>query len=237
MNHKSFFILHLMPNVLPKKPTKRAVKQIQLPTPVLQKNHSHHGLATIAIILLFLTVGCLAAATLMSEKTSAVMTYAQNLAVRLAESQKQNADLVDQLTNFKTLQALAKKVMAPPAVPADMVWDAYASPNLTLQYPDGYAVVKATNAFPALTIKSDKGRIEIFRAKDFPGGDRVFGLKDPIVTQDEIDNNIPKEFKTASLAPENSKVQPYSVWIYYGTGDETTKAILDQAVGTIKVAK
>jgi len=58
----------------------------------------------------------------MSEKTSAVMTYAQNLAVRLAESQKQNADLVDQLTNFKTLQALAKKVMAPPAVPADMVW-------------------------------------------------------------------------------------------------------------------
>jgi hypothetical protein len=174
---------------------------------------------------------------LWAKKTTAAVDYAQALADRLTEAQKQNADLSGEVMDLKTLQALSKKAIAPLEVPVDIVWDTYSSPNLSLQYPDGYAVVKATNAFPALTIKSDAGRIEIFRAKDFPGGDRSFGLKDPIVTQSETDNNIPKEFKTAMTSPTDSKVQPYSVWIYYGAGDDATKAVLDQAAASIKVAK
>ena len=232
-----------MPSAPLKKTVKRTAKKVQfvaapvLPSAAPVTHRSHHGLIAIAVILIFLTIGCLAAALLMGEKTKAVTDYAQALADRLTEAQKQNADLSDEVMDFKTLQALSKKAIAPAQVPIDIVWDTYSSPNLSLQYPDGYAIVKATNAFPALTIKSDKGRVEIFRAKDFPGGDRSFGLKDPIVTQNEIDNNITKEFKTAMTSPTDSKVQPYSVWIYYSAGDDATTAVLDQAAGTIKVAK
>jgi len=224
---------------MPSAPLKKTVKRKSpvAPPAAPVRHQTHHGLIAIAVILIFLTIGCLAAALLMSEKTTAAVGYAQALADRLTEAQRQNADLSNEVMDFKTLQALSKKAIAPAQVPIDIVWDTYSSPNLSLQYPDGDAVVKATNAFPVLTIKSDKGRIEIFRAKDFPGGDRPFGLKDPIVTQNEIDNNIPKEFKTAMTSPTDSKVQPYSVWIYYNAGDAATKAVLDQAVGTIKVAK
>jgi hypothetical protein len=227
-----------MPGDLAKKPVRRAVKKIQPATvPAPAADPSRHGLATVTLILLFLTIGCLAAATLMTEKTRAVMDYAQGIAAQLNDSQKQNADLVEQITNLRTLQALAKKVMAPPGVPADIVWDTYASKNLSLQYPDGYTVVKATAAFPVLTIKSDKGRIEIFRMKDFPGGDRPFGFDDATVSQADLDNYVPKEFESAAPNPANPKIDPYNVWVYYGTGDDATKAILDQAVDTINMVK
>jgi hypothetical protein len=232
-----------MPSAAPKKPVRRAVKQIQTPiapatgAAPAANDPSRHGLATVTIILLFLTVGCLAAATLVSEKMKTVEINAQTLAAQLDDSRAQNADLAEEVTNFKTLQALEKKVMAPAAVPADTVWDTYASPNLSLQYPDGYAVVKATAAFPALTIKGDKGRIEIFRMKDFPGGDRPLGFEDATVSQTDLDGFIPKEFKSAAPDPANPKIAPYNVWIYYGAGDDATKAVLDQAASTIKVVK
>jgi hypothetical protein len=231
-----------MPSAMPKKPVKRTVKKIQTPiepvivaAPVVER--PPHGLATATLILIFLTIGCLAAATLMSVKIKSIAGYAQNLAVELNDSRAQNTDMAGQVADLKTLQTLAKKLIAPPAVPADLVWDTYASPNLSLQYPNGYTVVKATTAFPALTIQSEKGRIEIFRMKDFPGGDRPFGFEDTNVTQAELDQYIPKEFKLAAPEPADPKISPYSVWIYYGVGDEATKAILDQAVGTIKVVK
>jgi hypothetical protein len=230
-----------MPSTLPKKIVKRSVKQAAVPEvsaaavlPV--KDQSHHGMAAVTIILLFLTVGCLAAATLISEKMKTVEVYAQTLAAQLGEAQQQNSDLTDQLTTVKTLQALAKKIAMPVTPPVDTIWDTYASPNISLQYPDGYAVIKATSAFPVLTIKSEQGRIEIFRMKDFPNGDRPFGFADANVTQADLDNYIPKEFKSAPN-PADPKIVPYSVWVYYGTGDEAAKAVLDQAVGTIKVAK
>jgi hypothetical protein len=231
-------ILYLMASTLPKKAAKRAVKQDQTavqPPPAL-KTGTHHGLATVTLILLFLTIGCVAAAALMSEKTKTLVDYASSLATQLDRSQKQSADLTEEVANLKTLQILSKKVISPAVPPIDIVWKTYSSPNISIQYPDSYTVVKATSSFPALTIKSDKGRIEIFRMKDFPGGDRPFGFEDASVSQGELDNYIPKEFKSAANSTD-SKVTPYSVWIFYGTGDEETKAVLDQAVSTIKVTK
>jgi len=233
-----------MPSAPSKKPVKGTAKKVQpvaapvLPSAPPVRHRSHHGLLAIAIILVFLTVGCLAAALLMGEKTITITDYAQNLAARLNDSQKQNADLSDEVMNLKTLQELAKKVMAPPAVPADIVWDTYASPNLTLQYPDGYTVVKATAAFPALTIKSDKGSIEIFRMKDFPQGVRypACGGSAMSMSDAEIDVNCPKDILTTNIDYTNSSVFPYNVWVYHGN-DTQTKAVLDEIVASIKVIK
>lgn len=199
----------------------------------------HHGLLIFCTILIFLVIGCLAAAFLMSEKLKSVLAYADDAAARLAASEQQKNDISEQLNNIKTLNSLAAKVTAPAASLSDVVWDTYSSANLSMQYPDGYTVVKATSGFPALTIKSDKGKIEIFREKDFPGGSRMLGFSgdDPRPPQAEIDEYIPKEFNSAPALSPDSKIQPYSVWVYYGTGDEATKAILDQAVSTIKVVK
>ncbi len=230
-----------MPSTLPKKYVRKTAKPaaVEPAGAVLPAaERSHHGLAAVTIILLFLTVGCLAAATLISTKMKTVQIYAQTLAAQLGEAQQRNSDLTDQLTTIKTLQDLAKRVALPTSTPApaNVAWDTYASPNISLQYPDGYTVTKATSAFPALTIKSQQGRIEIFRMKDFPGGDRPFGFEDANVTQADLDNYIPKEFKTAPN-PADPKVAPYNVWVYYGTGDTATKALLDQAAATIKVVK
>jgi len=232
-----------MPSTLPKKYLKKPAKQVVSPVdlsgaPSSAKEQAHHGLAAVTIILLFLTVGCLAAATLISAKMKTVQAYAQTLAAQLGDAQQRNSDLTDQLTTIKTLQDLAKRVAVPASTPApaNIVWDTYASPNISLQYPDGYSVVKASSAFPALTIKSGQGRIEIFRMKDFPGGDRPFGFEDASGTQADLDNYVPKEFKTASNSAD-PKIAPYNVWIFYGTGDEATKALLDQAVASIKVTK
>jgi len=230
-----------MPSTLPKKylkkPTKQAAASVDPPVAALSvKEPAHHGLVAVTMILIFLTVGCLAAATLISAKMKTVQAYAQTLAAQLGDAQQRNSDLTDQLTTIKTLQALAKKVALPASVPSNTVWDTYASPNISLQYPDGYSVVKATAAFPVLAIKSDRGMIEIFRMKDFPGGDRPFGFADANVTQAELDNYIPKEFKSAPN-PADPKIVPYSVWVYYTAGDEAAKAVLDQAVASIKVVK
>jgi len=232
-----------MPSAAPKKPVRRAVKQIQTPiapatgAAAAANDPSRHGLATVTIILLFLTVGCLAAATLVSEKMKTVEINAQTLAAQLDDSRAQNADLAEEVTNFKTLQALEKKVMAPPVVPADIVWDTYASPNLALQYPDGYAVVKATNAFPVLSIKSDKGGMLIFRAKDISQSTLPDGIMGTAVLGSGFNDDGFSMERTIIHSAIDPKVAPYNVWIYYGTGDDATKAVLDQAVGTIKVTK
>jgi hypothetical protein len=234
-----------MPSTPLKKTVKRTVKKVQpvaapvLPSAAPVTHRSHHGLIAIAVILIFLTIGCLAAALLMGEKTKAVTDYAQALADRLTEAQRQNADLSGEVTDLKTLQALSKKAIAPAQVPIDIVWDTYSSPNLSLQYPDGYTVVKATNAFPALTIKSDKGRIEIFRMKDFPSGvrDAGCGASATGMSDVEIDSNCPKDMLTTGVDYTNSNVFPYNLWLYYGNADTQTKAVLDEIVASIKVAK
>ena len=201
------------------------------------KNRSHHGLAAITVILVFLTAGCLAAVTLVSEKMKTVEVYAQDVAAQLGESQQRNSDLTDQLTTIKTLQALAKRAAMPAAAPpVDVVWATYSSSNITVQYPAGYIAVKATSAFPVLTLKGGNGRIEIFRMKDFPNGERPFGIKSADVTQADIDNYIPKELRSATNQAD-PKVVPYSVWVYYGSGDDAAKAVLDQAVASLKVTK
>jgi hypothetical protein len=225
-----------MPSTLPKKTVKRTVKQNQMAVQPLASPSvgSHHGLATVTLILLFLTIGCVAATALMSQKTKSAVDYAGALATQLGHLQKQNADLSEELANLKTLQILSKKTIAPTVDFSDIVWKTYASPNISIQYPSDYTVVKATSDYPALSIKSDKGHIEIFRMKDW--GERPFGFQAADPSQHLIDIYIPKEYLSAS-SHDNQKVEPYSVWVYYGAGDETTKAVLDQAVSTIKVIK
>lgn len=233
-----------MPRSLAKKATKKKAEAPVVQEPaipagkILTMKESisprHHGLAVGFLILLFLVVGCLSAAFLMSQKMKETFSVASLTYAQLAVSEKQKADLREQLDNLRTLRDLSNRI-APAVVPSDVTWETYASSNLSIQYPRGYEVVKASSSFPALTIKSDKGRIEIFRMKDFPNGDRPFGFEDADVSQAELDQYIPKEFKSAAAA--DPKAKPYSVWIYYGDGDETTKALLDQAVSSIKVLK
>lgn len=228
-----------MPSEPLKNTVKKTVKKTLPAAPALAApglSPSHHGLAAITIILIFLAIGCLAAAMLMSQKIKTLSYYGQTVAASLAASQKKNAELSDDIMNIRTLQELAKMAAAPKTVPADIVWATYASPNISLQYPSDYTVVKATAAFPALTIKSPKGRIEIFRMKDFPGGDRPWGFEEEI-TREDFDNYVPHEFKTAAPDPANPKILPYNVWIYYNEGDEATKAVLDQTAASIKVVK
>jgi hypothetical protein len=236
-----------MPSDLPKKTVKKTVKKI-LPaasepasalTPELSP--SHHGLAAITIILIFLAIGCLAAAMLMSQKIKTLSYYGQTVAAQLTASEKKNADLSDNIMTIKTLQELAKKVAAPITVSGDIVWSTYASSNISLQYPSDYTAVKATADFPALTIKSDKGRIEIFRMKDFPRGVRYPAIGATAMGMGgydaELDANNPKDVLATNIDYTNSSVFPYNIWVYYSDADTQTKAVLDEIVASIKVVK
>ncbi len=228
-----------MPRSLPKRSAKKKIAAPVAPAGrILEMKPSrmgwHHGLALGTVILIVVAIGAIAAAVLEYRNLAPAVKYAQNASNRIDELSKQNSDLSQQLTDLRTVNQLAAK-----SPPADIVLDTYTSPNLSLQYPDGYTVVKATASFPALTIKSDKGRLEIFRMKDFPGGIRPAGCGATAMgmSDEDIDKYCPKDMLTTGIDDTNSKVFPYNVWLYYNYADQQTKAIFDQIVASIKVIK
>lgn len=239
-----------MPRPLSQKPVKRATKKMlpaSVPAPSVSGEKieiktmpmaKHHGLLVGNIILVFLVIGCLSAAFLMSEKMKASILVASDAAARLSLSEKGKEELQEELRNIKTLNSLASKVAATDAFSKTIEWETYTSPKLSLQYPRGYEVVK-DDPYLTLVIKNNEARIEIFRYKDFPGDDRVLGFSgdEPAPSQTEIDDYIPKAYSDVPVLSADSKIEPYTVWVFYKTGDEGAKAILEQVVSSIKVLK
>jgi len=227
-----------MPSSLSPKPVRRVAKK-SVPVSVPQNEPQiktmpmakHHGLLVGNIILVFLVIGCLSAAFLMSEKMKTAVFFANDAAARLAASEKDKSELEEQLRNIKVLNNLANKITVPVASSSEIIWNTYESPNLLFKYPEGYTVTKE-KSIPFFTIKGEKGRIEIFRMKDF--GDRPFGFEDGDMTRAEFDQYVPQKMITT---PANQKVEPYNVWIFYGIDDSATKALLEEVVSSIKVIK
>jgi hypothetical protein len=183
-----------------------------------QKIRWHHGPTLGTVILIVIAIGATSAAVLEYRNLAPAVKYAQNASNRIDELSKQNSDLSQQLADLRTVNQLAAKTP-----PAEVVLKEYSSSNLSLLYPEDFTFVKAAGSFPALTIKKDdQSRVEIFRARDFPGGKRT--LPAGVVAS-----------KIGSL--DNDKVAPYDVWIYYGAADETVKAELDKIAASIKVIK
>jgi hypothetical protein len=103
----------------------------------------------------------------------------------------------------------------------------YSNEQYSLDYPQGYTVIQATESFPALTIKkSDNQRLEIFKMSDF--GDRPFGFEGN-ETEQEIDGYVPKESLT--IGSDDKK---FDVWLFYPTGNEDAKNELQQILESIE---
>lgn len=190
----------------------------------------HHGLTLGTIILVLVAVGSLAAVTLEYWKMNAAITSANDANSKLAKAMTQNDDLAQRLKAAETINALSVKNS-----PKEIVLKEYTSSNLSLNYPVDYTVEKATNNFPVLTIKSDKGRIEIFRMKDFFGGERtVVGSED---TEGDVDGSAPKEQLLVGTDLADSRIQPYNAWLYYETSDDEAKTALEKIAASVKVLR
>jgi hypothetical protein len=188
-----------------------------------------------ALILILFSVGLLSVAALMAQKLRTMVLISQSALYNLKISEQKNLELTEQINSIRTLQDLAGRVAATAPDFSQQVWENYSSPNLTMQYPYGFETVKASSSFPGLTIKNNQGRIEIFRMKDFPGGERTLDFMNAETTSADFDNLVPKDFLT--VPSESPAIAPYSVWVYYGNGDEQTKSLLLETVKSIKILK
>jgi hypothetical protein len=217
-----------MKRSLPKKPARKSAKKavpagrILEMRPVPPKKPFAPGVFLLALV----AVASLAACAFALEKLGAALAYAEEARMTVAKTSEENAELKGRMTDLKTIEELSKK-SAPPAIPSGLTWKEYSSKNLTLMYPETFEVVKATASFPALSIKSDKGRVEIFRMNDF-GGSRKVGTGD---------EGLPKEAMIAGVPLEQSAIQPYDVWIYHAPGDEQSKAVFSAIANSIKAVK
>jgi hypothetical protein len=184
----------------------------------------HNNYFPFVIILLFIAVAGITVAVLSFQKMSAALVYVNQTDEALAAAKSRADSLRGQITDLKALQFLASKKAEPPFVAPDQTWPTYSSKNLTLQYPADFEVVKATSSFPALTIKGSTGKIEIFRLADFDGKREV----------GRDDESLPKETLLVGTALEDSSIQPYDAWLYYGAGDNAAKATLKAIAASVK---
>jgi len=184
------------------------------------------GYSPFAILMLFAAVIGITVATLSFKRMSEAIIFADKTSDALAAAISHAVDLEGRVTDLETLQTLASKKIEPLAVSPDQTWLTYSSKNLTLRYPASFEIVKASEDFPALAIKGAAARIEIFRMKDF-GSKRVV----------EEGAELPKESLLVGAAPEDSRIQPFDAWLYYGAGDETAKATLEAVAASVTAIK
>jgi hypothetical protein len=178
------------------------------------------------IVILIIAVAGVTASVLSLKRMSETVFYADRAVEQLAAIKARAADLENQVTDFETLQILNAKDAKPPIPSPDQTWTSYSSKNLSLQYPPGFEIVKATAVFPALTIKNSKGSLEIFRMKDF-GGKREIGS----------DDRLPKTSSLVGTVLEDSRIQPYDAWFYYEAGDDATMAMLEGIAASVKALR
>jgi hypothetical protein len=181
------------------------------------------------LLILLVAAGSISLAALAYQKMNFAVSYAADVQSRLGASQARADDLAEQVKELQTLNELQGKA-------DETVWKEYSSPNITVDYPEDATVVKATADFPALTIKTAAGKVEIFRMKDFPGGKRDASCAGCMGwSEAELDAAYPRETKTA--VGSNTTSIPYDVWIYYGHDDAAAKALMDKIVASIRINK
>jgi hypothetical protein len=197
--------------------------------PFRRKENGRDGMVFSSTVLLLVAAGCAVLTVLFYQKMNFASRLRDMAEARLAETEAKVNELSERINDLSALDSLRQ-------LEAAVIWKEYASPNLTLAYPAGYSVDKASASFPGLTIKNADSRIEIFRKKDFPGGERPLGLRAADASEAELDDYLPKTQTTTVLGPD-SRIQPYDVWIFYRTGDEAAKATLERVAASIKVLK
>jgi len=180
-----------------------------------------------AIMLLFIAVAGITVAVLSFQRMSDALAYADRTGTELAASRAEAKELKYKVSDLQTLQTLSAKSVAPSILVPDSSWLSYSSPNLSLQYPPGFSVKKATASFPALTIESGAGKIEIFRLKDFDG-ERSVGMGE---------NSLPKGSMMVGTELQDSRIQPYDAWLYYRADDAATKSALEAIAASVKALR
>jgi hypothetical protein len=193
----------------------------------------HHGLTLGTIILFVVVAGSLTFAGLEYKKADSASAAAQSAVIKLAQSAAQNVDLAQRLKDNEALNALAAK-----APPKEIFLKTYSSPNLSLDYPEDFTIVKATNDFPVLTINNKIGGVLIFRSKDFSNPvPQDYSIIDKAMAGTNFYGDNFTVAKTTISVPDNPKAAPYDVWTVNGINDAAAKAVLDKIVASIKVIK
>lgn len=118
-------------------------------------------------------------------------------------------------------------VVQAPVITSDL--QEYSTDSYSLRYSSDYKIVEPIVPFPALNIeKAGNKRLEVFKMTDFPGG-RPWGFTGE-ETQEEIDSYVPRERLTVGVSDK-----AYDVWLFYGAGDDQTKAELHAIFDSITV--
>lgn len=89
--------------------------------------------------------------------------------------------------------------------------NSYSNHLYSLEYPQTYTLVEATESEPILTVQNEQGRIEIFDLDDF-GGERIHGFSSSGL----------EEFEAKLVPKEKIEKDGYHFWMFYTAGDQDT---------------
>jgi len=107
----------------------------------------------------------------------------------------------------------------------------YSSDKYSFKYPSTYLIKEANEFFPALTVKGNKGRIEIFNKNDF---------QDPLSlalgerAHDYSSSGL-EEFEAEYVPKNKYKKGEFGIWLFYKENDKTTKKELQDIFKSIKI--
>jgi hypothetical protein len=105
----------------------------------------------------------------------------------------------------------------------------YSSSKYTFVYPKSYSIEEPTESLPALIVRGEKGRIEIFKNADFPDPvSKTLGER-----SHEYSSSGIEEFESQYVPKEKLKVNDYDIWTFYLENDEPTKNELNKIVKSI----
>ena len=88
----------------------------------------------------------------------------------------------------------------------------YSSDQYTLQYPKSYSIQEPTQSDPVLTLKGDKGRVEIFNKNDFDI-ERIHGYSS---SGEEI-------YESEYVPKEKLNKDDFTIWLFYQQDDKQTR--------------
>lgn len=109
----------------------------------------------------------------------------------------------------------------------------YSSNKYSFQYPQNYSIEEPTESLPALVVKGEKGRIEIFKNTDFTDPvSKALGER-----SHEYSSSGVEEFESQYVPKEKLKVNDYDIWIFYLAPDDQTKNELNNIVKSITISR
>ncbi len=90
--------------------------------------------------------------------------------------------------------------------------ETYESESYTFQYPSSYKVEKSEGEPIIVTVKGEKGRVEIFKTSDFDI-ERMHGFS----------SSGQEEFEYKLVPKEKLKKQDFTLWLFYHKDDKKTQ--------------